>query len=321
MSRPEIICLGEALVDMMPLIAGTSIISGGELKMAAGGAPANVAVGLARLGCPTGFIGKVGADFFGLYLKSLLTENGVNTEQMLLETRANTGLAFVSWNERHEAEYLFYRNPSADILLESDDISTDYIRSAKLLQFGSLMLASEPSGSATYQALNVAHQAGLILSYDLNLRMNAWKSEEVGRAAVRGPLDFAHIVKVNRAELTFLTGETDMATGCRALWRDHFKLIVVTLDKDGCFYYTNKFSGFAKAFPAKVLDTVGAGDGFLAGLLEGLWSSGFNFDDKAEIEKACRQAAAVGAIVVGRPGGIPAMPTRTEVADFLASHA
>ncbi len=320
MLKPEIICLGEALVDMMPLVARASIISGGELKMAAGGAPANVAVGLARLGCPVGFIGKVGADFFGLYLKSLLTENRVNTEQMLLETRANTGLAFVNWNERHEAEYLFYRNPSADVLLEPDDISTDYISGAKLLQFGSLLLASEPSGSATYQALNVAHEAGLILSYDLNLRLNAWKSEEVGRAAVRGPLDFANIVKVNRAELTFLTGETEMEAGCRTLWRDHFKLIVVTLDKDGCYFYTNKFSGFARAFPATVLDTVGAGDGFLAGLLEGLWRDGFNFEDKAGVEKACRQAAAVGAIVVGRPGGIPAMPTRAEVDSFLAAH-
>lgn len=317
MPSPVIICLGEALIDFTPPEAGTSIITKGELKMAAGGAPANVAVGLARLGCPTGFIGKVGVDFFGQHLQAVLAENGVDTSAMRFETRANTGLAFVTWNEFVEATYLFYRNPSADTLLEVADLDEDYISNAKLLQFGSLMLATEPSASATLAALQIASKAGLLLSYDLNLRPTGWPNAEAARTAASAPLEYANIIKLNRAELAFLTGESDPEAGTKLLWRDQFKLVVVTLDKTGSFYRTAHSHGIVPAFPAKVVDTVGAGDGFLAGLLAGLWRDDFNFDDKVIIERACRQAAAVGAIVVGRSGAIPALPTRAEVDQFL----
>jgi sugar/nucleoside kinase (ribokinase family) len=318
MPKAEIICLGEALIDMAPSELGTSIVDKGELRMFAGGAPANVAVGLARLGCPVGFVGKVGADFFGHHLAEILSKNGVDTSAMRFETRANTGLAFVSWNEHHEAEYLFYRNPSADTLLEPQDLDPAYFAGAKLLQFGSLMLATEPSATATLYAFKLAQEAGLLLSYDLNLRLSFWKDRETALAGVSRPLEYAHIVKLNRAELTFLTGESDIEAACRKLWRDQFKLVVITLDKDGCYYQTATAHDFAPAFPVTVMDTVGAGDGFLAGLLAQLWRDNFNFDDRAAVERACRQAAAVGAIVVGRSGGIPSMPAAQEVADFLA---
>jgi fructokinase len=318
MASPAIICLGEALIDFTPPELGTSIITRGELKMAAGGAPANVAVGLARLGCPTGFVGKVGVDFFGQHLQKVLADNGVDTSSMRFETRANTGLAFVTWNDFAEATYLFYRNPSADTLLEPADLDEQYISQAKLLQFGSLMLATEPSASATFAALEMASKAGLLLSYDLNLRPTGWPDAEAARAAASHPLDYAHIVKLNRAELAFLTGESDPEAGAKLLWRDQFKLVVVTLDKTGSFYRTTNAHGVVPAFPAHVVDTVGAGDGFLAGLIASLWRDDFQFGETAVIERACRQAAAVGAIVVGRSGAIPALPTRDEVDRFLA---
>ncbi|NWJ48981.1 MAG: carbohydrate kinase [Chloroflexi bacterium] len=320
MGKPEILCLGEALIDMVPPELGTSIIERGELRIAAGGAPANVAVGLARLGSPVGFIGKVGADFFGQHLKNLLAKNGVDVTFLLSEKRANTCLAFVTWNERNDAEYLFYRNPSADTLLEPSDIDSEYLTNAKVLQFGSLLLATEPSASATYHALELASKAGVLLSYDINLRLSVWADEATARKAVVQPLAYANIVKLNRAELTFITGETDLEAGCKKLWREQFKLVIVTLDKDGCYYQTKTAQGYVPAFVAEVVDTVGTGDGFLAGMLDQLWRGNFNFEDAKLIEKACRQAAAVGSIVVGRSGGIPAMPTRQEVDQYLESH-
>lgn len=316
MAQPDIICLGEALIDILPTVYGSSIVSSGEMRMAAGGAPANVAVGLARLGTKSGFIGRVGDDFFGYHLKQILDTNRVDTSHLLLDPVIHTGLAFVSWDEHGDANYLFYRQPSADTMLQPDDIDEKYLGGAKLLQFGSLLLATEPSASATFHALEVARKAGLILSYDLNLRLSNWPDEDAALQAVKSPLEYAQIVKLNRHELGFLTGDTDPEKGTAQLWRDHFKLIVITMDKEGCFYRTANSHGFVASRPVKAVDTVGAGDGFMAGLLDGLRRGKFAFDNEEKVRQACRQAVAVGALTVTKPGGIPALPYRREVDAF-----
>jgi sugar/nucleoside kinase (ribokinase family) len=319
MNHPEIICLGEALIDFTPPRLGTSITVTGELRLTAGGAPANVAVGLARLECPSGFLGKVGADFFGQHLQQVLAGNGVDTSHMLFDRNANTGLAFVNWNERAEAEYLFYRNPSADTRLAPEDIAPDYLQTARVLQLGSLLLATEPSASATYAALQIAASAGLIISYDVNLRLTFWKDATNALEGIKKPFEYVSIVKLNQAELAFLTGDSDPESGTAKLWQANFRLIVVTLDKKGCYYRTADFSGYIPAFPAQVVDTVGAGDGFMAGLLARLWQDGFALHDQPAIERACRNAAAVGALTVQKPGAIPALPYRKELDTFLES--
>lgn len=315
MAQPEIICLGEALIDILPAVYGSSIVATGEMKMAAGGAPANVAVGLARLGTHSGFIGRVGDDFFGYHLKEILDTNGVDTSHLIMDPRIHTGLAFVSWDEHGDANYLFYRQPSADTMLQPEDIDHAFLAGAKVLQFGSLLLATEPSASATFHALQAATQAGLLLSYDLNLRLTNWPDEDAARISVNQPIGFANIMKLNRHELGFLTGETDPEAGTARLWQDQFRLVVITMDKSGCFYRTANSHGFVPSRPVQAVDTVGAGDGFMAGLLDGLRRANFAFDD-GSVQMACRQAVAVGALTVSKPGGIPAMPYRQEVDAF-----
>ncbi len=319
MPAPQIICLGEALIDFMPAQRGNSITAGGELRMAAGGAPANVAVGLARLGSSVGFIGRVGADFFGQHLREVLKANGVDTTHLILDRTTNTGLAFVNWDQHGDAQYLFYRNPSADTRLEPLDIDRAYLQQARLLQFGSLLLATEPSRAATFQALELARSAGLLISYDLNLRLSNWPDQQTALQAVTRPLDYTNILKLNRHELRLLSGLSDPEAGTARLWLPHFKLIVVTLDLEGSYYRTPHFSGFIPALPVAAVDTVGAGDGYLAGLLNELRRGDFALEDRTLIERACRQAAAVGALVVTRPGAIPAMPTSQEVEQFLST--
>ena len=315
--QPEIICLGEALIDISPLSKGGNIVESGEMRMAAGGGPANVAVGLARLGTPTGFIGRVGDDFFGHHLKTVLAQNEVDTAGMRFDREANTGLAFVTWDANGDATYLFYRKPSADTRLTPTDLDPAYIGQAQALQVsGSLILASEPSASATYAAFEIARQAGILVCYDVNLRLTAWPDEATARAGVSRPLDYASILKMNRPELEFLTGESDPIRGTQKLWQPYRRLILVTLDKEGCFYRTERATGTVGSKLVEAVDTVGAGDGFLAGLLDGLRRGSWNFDDEELIRRACRQAAAVGALVVTRPGAIPAMPTREEVDRF-----
>ncbi|HEX2914120.1 MAG TPA: carbohydrate kinase [Chloroflexia bacterium] len=316
MPQPDIICLGEALIDIVPLQPGGSIVASGEMRMAAGGAPANVAVGLAKLGTRVGYLGKVGDDFFGYHLRDILTQNNVDTSHTLFDPVHHTGLAFVNWDAHGDAHYLFYRNPSADTMLSPEDIDPDYVSQAQLLQFGSLMLATEPSAAASYYAIKLARDAGRLLSYDLNLRLTGWPDEAAARAGVSAPLEYANIVKLNRHELAFLVGDSDPDTGTAKLWREHFKLVVITLDKAGCFFRTANATGFVASRPVQAVDTVGAGDGFMAGILDGLRRGNFAFQDQAVVEMACRQAVAVGALTVTKPGGIPAMPTRQEVDAF-----
>ncbi len=318
MPNPLVICLGEALVDITPPTRGTSITSTGQMVMAAGGAPANVAVALARLGTASGFLGRVGDDFFGRYLVGVLDQNGVDTSALGFSQQANTGLAFVTWDERGDATYLFYRNPSADTLLAPTDIDPAYLGQAQVLQFGSLLLATEPSASATYHAIKLATETGLLLSYDINLRLTGWPSEAAARTGVSGPLELVQIVKLNRHELEFLTGESDPAAGTQKLWRENFRLIAVTLDSEGCFYRTATASGAVSGSKVQPVDTIGAGDAFMAGLLDELRRNEFAFEDEEVIRRACYRAGAVGALTVTRPGGIPAMPTRAEVEEFLA---
>lgn len=317
MPTPEIIALGEALIDITPRLPGGNIVTTGEMQMWASGAPAIVAAALARLGTPAGFIGRVGADFFGYHIKDVLDGLGVDTSGVRFDPRANTGLAFVNWDDRGNAVYLFYRSPSADTLLQPDDIDPAYLRKAKVLQFGSLLLATEPSGAATRYAMQIAQEAGILLSYDLNLRLRGWPDEDTARKGVSFPLEAASIVKLNRLELAFLTGDSDPVEGSKKLWRDNFKLLVVTLDKDGSYYRTANASGYIPGFEAQAVDTVGAGDGFMAGLLDALRRGNYDFSDEALVKRACRQGGAVGALTVMKQGAIAALPSREEVDRLL----
>ena len=322
-NKPEIICLGEALIDIIPTVHGASLEEGTNVQIHCGGAPANVAVALARLGTPVGFVGKVGQDLFGKLLSSTLASNNVNIEQLRFSKEVNTGVAFVNWDRiSGEANYLFYRNPSADTLLDVSDIDANYFGQAKLLQFGSLLLAAEPSGSATIYALQLAVKLGLLLSYDLNLRIDMWPDEATLLSKIEIPLSMANIIKLNRHELSFITGEPDPVAGTTKIWRSQFKLIIVTLDSEGCFYRTATDSGFVSSFKVQeVVDTVGAGDGFMAGILDELRLGNFDFENIELIRRACRKASAVGAITVTRAGGIPALPTLVEVNNFLQMQA
>lgn len=317
MPAPEIISLGEGLIDIMPRSPGSSITATGEMKLFASGAPAIVAAALGRLGTSVGFISRVGADFFGYHIKEILEQNKVDTAGMRFDSEVNTGLAFVNWDEKGNAVYLFYRRPSADIRLHPDDIAIAYLEPARVLHFGSLLLATEPSGAATRYAIELAHRAELLLSYDVNLRLSGWPDEATARRGINLSLEFTQIVKMNRAELAFLTGVDAPEEGTRKLWRENFKLLVVTLDNEGCYYRTATATGHIAGFNKQAVDTLGAGDGFMAGLLDGLRRGNYAFDDTNLVIKACWQGCAVGALTVLRQGAISALPDRQEVDQLL----
>jgi fructokinase len=312
----QAISFGELLIDFVSTQRDVSVGNAPAFTKAPGGAPANVAVGLAKLGIPTAFMGQVGDDFFGHYLVGVLAENGVDTSALRLTPAAMTALAFVSVEASGERTFVFYRKPSADMLMSEADLDKELLSQARLFHFGSITLIDDPVRSATLAAAQHAREQGALISYDPNLREPLWKSQDAARQGMQIGFEYAHVVKVSEEELAFLTGTTDLAAGIRQLWRNHTRLMVVTKGGEGCVAFSKSQSWTVPGFSVKVEDTIGAGDGFVAGLLSGLLSLGADWDQQ-DLTPILRRANAVGALTTSKQGGIPALPTAAELEAFL----
>ncbi|MBV8092272.1 MAG: fructokinase, partial [Acetobacteraceae bacterium] len=225
----EVICLGELLIDFVPVAPSDSGEYPTLFHQAAGGAPANVAVGLTRLGKSSAFMGQVGNEMFGRFLAATLRSAGVDISSLRFTSAAHTMLAFVSLAADGEREFLFYGDPSADKLFAPADVDELAIRSARVLHFGSIGLIPEPSRAATRHAIGFARQYGLRVSYDPNLRLSVWPDAQSARTCLKLGLDQAEIVKIAADEAQFLTGIDDPLRAARSLWHANMTLMVVTL--------------------------------------------------------------------------------------------
>ncbi len=319
---PDVITHGELLIDFVPTVSGVSLLDAPAFKKAAGGAPANVAVGLARLGVSSGFMGKVGDDAFGRFLAQTLADAGVDVSALRFSEAARTALAFVSLRADGEREFMFYRHPSADVLFTADEVDTDIIRQARVFHFGSISLIGEPARAATLHAAAIAREAGLLISYDPNLRLNLWPDADAARAGIKLGWPLAHIIKVSEEELAFVTGVAPISLedllGLGGWRHPDLRLLVITRGLLGCRYATTDGSGDVPGFKVEAVDTTGAGDGFMAGLLKGLIDHPKAFADKSVLDAICRYANAVGALTTTQRGAIPALPDADQVAAFLA---
>jgi fructokinase len=315
---PAVISHGEMLIDFVSTINGVSLLEAPSFLKAPGGAPANVAVGLARLGVSAGFMGQVGDDAFGHFLAQTLCENNVDVAALRFSPEARTMLAFVSLRVDGERDFMFYRHPSADILYSVADVDANYIRSARAFHFGTISLISEPARSATLQAVKIAREAGLLISFDPNLRLNLWPDVEAARAAMLSGWSLAHVIKVSEEELVFLGQTDDLTEAARQLWHDDLRVLIITQGQAGCRYVTARFDGEVAGFSVTVTDTTGAGDGFVAGLLKGLLAHPDAHLDEDRLRIICRYANAVGALTTTRRGAIPALPTAEQVEAFLS---
>ncbi len=322
---PDAICFGELLIDFVPTVTGVSLIEAPAFQKAPGGAPANVAVGLSKLGVSSGFLGKVGEDAFGHFLAQTLEKEGVDISELRYSQQARTMLAFVSLRADGERDFMFYRHPSADMLYAPEEVPESYIRQAKAFHFGSISLISEPSRSATLRAVEIAVQAGLLVSYDPNLRLNLWESAEAARQGLLLGWPYASLIKVSAEELAFLSGHalgeqpalSELRAAAHAIWHAGLELLVVTLGAQGSAWITRQGAGLAPGFSVKPVDTTGAGDGFVAGLLHGVLSQPSAWHDPQALPGICRFANAVGALTTTQRGAIPALPDRRQVQHFM----
>ncbi|KAK3204406.1 hypothetical protein Dsin_018452 [Dipteronia sinensis] len=313
-----IVSFGEMLIDFVPTVSGVSLAEAPGFLKAPGGAPANVAIAVTRLGGKAAFVGKLGDDEFGHMLAGILKENGVNGDGINFDQGARTALAFVTLRADGDREFMFYRNPSADMLLKPEELNLELIRSAKAFHYGSISLIVEPCRSAHLKAMEVAKDAGALLSYDPNLRLPLWPSAEEARVQIMSIWDKAEVIKVSDVELEFLTGSDKIDDeSALSLWHPNLKLLLVTLGEKGCRYYTKHFKGSVDAFHVKTVDTTGAGDSFVGALLTKVVDDHSILEDEARLREVLKFANACGAITTTKKGAIPALPTETEVLSLL----
>ena len=307
---------------MFPAEIGRRLTEVSAFHPMPGGAPANVAVAARRLGASSAFIGQVGDDAFGHHLIATLQAEGVETRGMRLDGEARTSMAFIALPDAQAAEFIFYRNPGADMRLRAGELDEALLRGARVFHFGSISLGAEPSRGATLRALDVARAAGALITFDVNYRPSLWPNPEAAVAAVRAVLSLVDVVKVNGPELALLTGGQDAATGGAALRAMGAKLVVITRGAAGSYYYDatsghDAATGFAPPFDVEVVDATGCGDAFMAALLTRLIAPRDGPPDGAFMAAALRYANAAGALTATRHGAMAALPTATEVDAFL----
>ncbi|MFC0471102.1 aminoimidazole riboside kinase [Halalkalibacter kiskunsagensis] len=309
-----IISLGEALIDFIPLDQTNT-----SYQKSPGGAPANVAVGLAQLGIKSTFAGKVGDDVLGRFLRDTLKQYGVQTNRMLLTPDVRTGVVFVTNAEDGERSFDFYIDPSADRFLEANEIVEDDFENHKVLHFGSISMISSPAKEATQHAVQVAKEKGMIVSYDPNLRLSLWDSKEQAQETIKSMLAHADFLKISEEELEFITGEKDITKGVEKLKEYRIPLLIITLGAEGSYVFTSEGHKHVPALKVKAIDTTGAGDAFVSGMLYSLHEYEGNIKTLS-LEEAVRMAkfaAVSGALAASTKGAMTALPTLEEVRKHL----
>lgn len=308
----QVSALGELLVDFT--MQGTSTSGMRVFEQNPGGAPANVLAAISKLGLETAFIGKVGTDMHGKFLKETLDNAKILTEGLIEDDTVFTTLAFVELKggERH---FSFARKPGADTYLKAEEVSTSIIKNSEIFHVGSLSLTDEPVRSATHFALKTAKENGIIISYDPNYRALLWKNKEVAKEEMRSILSYVNILKISDEETELITDVADYKEAASRMIAFGIPIVVVTLGSEGCYVATKEGGQIVKGYQTNVVDTTGAGDSFWGGFLYQIIESKQKIEE-ITLEKAigfAKFANGVASLCVEKRGAIPAMPTLEEV--------
>ncbi|WP_225111464.1 aminoimidazole riboside kinase, partial [Escherichia coli] len=296
--------LGDAVVDLLPE-------SDGRLLPCPGGAPANVAVGIARLGGTSGFIGRVGDDPFGALMQRTLLTEGVDITYLKQDEWHRTSTVLVDLNDQGERSFTFMVRPSADLFLETTDLPC--WRHGEWLHLCSIALSAEPSRTSAFTAMTAIRHAGGFVSFDPNIREDLWQDEHLLRLCLRQALQLADVVKLSEEEWRLISGKTQNDRDICALAKDYeIAMLLVTKGAEGVVVcYRGQVHHFA-GMSVNCVDSTGAGDAFVAGLLTGLSSSGLSTDER-EMRRIIDLAQRCGALAVTAKGAMTALPCRQEL--------
>ena len=296
--------LGDAVVDLLPE-------SDGRLLPCPGGAPANVAVGIARLGGTSGFIGRVGDDPFGALMQRTLLTEGVDITFLKQDEWHRTSTVLVDLNDQGERSFTFMVRPSADLFLETTDLPR--WRHGEWLHLCSIALSAEPSRTSAFTAMTAIRHAGGFVSFDPNIREDLWQDEHLLRLCLRQALQLADVVKLSEEEWRLISGKTQNDRDICALAKEYeIAMLLVTKGAEGVVVcYRGQVHHFA-GMSVNCVDSTGAGDAFVAGLLTGLSSTGLSTDER-EMRRIIDLAQRCGALAVTAKGAMTALPCRQDL--------
>ena len=316
--RFDVVALGELLIDFTQ--NGRSEQGNLLFEANPGGAPANVLAMLRKLGRRCAFLGKVGDDSFGAMLSQTLQDAGIDVSGLRRDGEIPTTLAVVHILPGGDRDFSFYRKPGADMMLRPEELDEELLRSCRIFHFGTLSLTDEPCRSATERALAIAKEAGALISFDPNLRLPLWRTEDEAKAAIRHGMARCDILKIADNELLFLTGETDFDRGAAILRRENpnIRLLNVTAGAEGSYSYGGEGRVFVPACKrGGVIDTTGAGDTFCASVLNYVLEHGLYDYGAEERRKMLRFANTAAYLVTTKKGAIRSMPEREVVEALL----
>lgn len=286
----KIFSIGEALIDFIPSEKGCPLKDVVSFERVAGGAPANVSAAIAKLGGASGFISQLGQDAFGEYIIEVLKEAGVDTQYVMRTDKAGTGLAFVSLKEDGNRDFSFYRNPSADMLLAPEALEEDWFKDCYGLHFCSVDLVESPMKYAHKKAIEYTLAQGGVVSFDPNVRLPLWSSEEACKEAILEFLPYAHIIKISDEELEFITGYQTIEEAKSLLFKGNAQIIIYTKGGNGAEIYTRNSMTSVEGNKVEVIDTTGAGDSFIGAFLYKLLENDVNSEALSHLSEETLKA-------------------------------
>ena len=315
--RFDVAALGELLIDFTE--NGASAQGNPLFEANPGGAPCNVLACMSKLGHKGAFIGKVGKDGFGEQLAAGLVETGIATEGLCFDGEVHTTLAVVHTYDDGDRDFSFYRKPGADMMLRPDEVKAEIIRNSKIFHFGSLSMTDDPCRSAHLYGLKIAEEAGVLRSYDPNLRPPLWPDLDTAKENILELMAHCDILKISDNEIQWLSGKRDYDEGIAWL-RERFEIpiIFLTLGKDGSRAYCGDVRAEQPGFPMNTIETTGAGDTFFGCVLHHILQKGLRPYTKEELNEMLRFANAAAALVTTRRGALRVMPSVEEIEAVLA---
>lgn len=318
----KVIAIGEALIDFIPHEKGVALKDVSNFLRVAGGAPLNVAAVVAKFGGNSIMLTKLGVDGFGDHILETVEPLGVDISYVKRTKEANTALAFVSLKENGERDFSFYRNPSADMLLDPSEIDEEIFKDGGLLHFCSVSLINAPIKEAHRKAIEFAEKNGCIISFDPNVRLPLWNTAEECREAILEFLPLSNIVKISDEELEFITGIKDEDEALNFLLQGNVEVIIYTKGTGGAEFITKKNRVFSSSFKVEAQDTTGAGDSFIGSFLYQVAEENYTLEqlinlENEKIEEILTFSNATAALTVCKKGAIGALPSKGEVLDLI----
>ena len=317
MQKFDVVTLGELLVDFTE--NGKSAQGNTLFEANPGGAPCNVLSMLQRLGKKTAFIGKVGKDSFGEMLRAVVEEQGIDTGNLIADSEVLTTLAFVHTASDGDRSFSFYRNPGADMMLREEEIDFSVLENTRIFHFGSLSMTAAGVENATKKAIEAAKNAGALISFDPNLRPPLWKSLDTAKEKIAYGISQCDILKISDDEIAFFTGISDIDEGVAKILEEfHTPFICATMGKKGSrAYYNGNRVEQAPFLNENTIETTGAGDTFMACVLNGILEHGLDNMDAQKMRETLEFANAASSIITTKKGALKVMPKKDEVLQFI----